>query len=194
MRKFANYTKWMLVLSGILMALVAVILFTNPLASAWSTTNVVGWLMLVAAIIDIVAFITNIDRFYAGWLLVRGVVTGLIGAMLTFRPATSLDLLMIIFGLWVIITGSVQFANSFIARSLGQREWFWPLLGGVFEIIAGGIIIIHPGLSLIAGTYVLAASLMVDAITNFVDAFKIQQGLNEINRWEKALKKLMPGA
>ena len=175
------------------MALVAVVLFMNPLTSAWSATNVVGWLMLAAAIIDIVTFIANNDRFYAGWLLIRGVVTGLIGGMLAFRPVDSMELIMIVFGLWVIITGSVQFANSFIARSLGQREWFWPMLGGIFEIIAGGVIIVYPGISLIASTYVLAISLMVDAITNFIDAFKIQQGLNEINRWEKALKKLLPG-
>ena len=193
MRKFANYTKWFLLISGVLMILVAGILFANPFTTAWSAANLVGWLMLAAAIVDIVAFVANIDRFYAGWLFIRGVATGLIGAMLTFRPVQSMDLLMTVFGLWVIITGSVQFANSFIARSLGQKEWLWPMLGGVVEIIAGGLIVCNPSLSLAASAYVLAASLLIDGIANFIDAFKIQKGLNEVKRWEKAIKKLLPG-
>jgi len=189
-KKLANYTKWMLVLSGILMIVLSCIIFTNPFTSAWSAANLAGWIMLIAGIVDVVAFIVNFDRFYAGWLLVRGLVTALIGSVFAFRPEMTMDLIMVILGIWVIISGGVQFANAFVVKAVGIRDWFWPALGGIVEIIAGVIILMNPGFSLAVSAYLIAAGLLVDGITNLVDAFRIQQGLSEAKRWEKAVKKL----
>ena len=191
MKKLINSTKWLLAAAGVLMIVVGVMIFANPLASAWSVASAVGWLLLVVAVIDIVTFAANFQRFYAGWLLVRGLATGVFGALLAFQPALSVDVMVMVFGIWIIVNGAVQFANSFVARALGQKEWLWPMIGGIVEVAAGAIMLFNTGLGLTVTAYVLAASLIVDGVVSLIDAFKIQQGINEVKKWEKAVAKLV---
>lgn len=191
MRKLANNTKWMLALSGVLMIILGIIVFSHPFKGVWSVAQLVGWLMLVAGVVDFVAFIVDIKRFFAGWLLIRGLVTAALGAFLAFRPIASLDVLTTMMGLWIIITGSVQFANSFVIKAVGQKEWYWFLIGGIIEAAAGVIVILHPVFSLLVAVYFMAAGLIVDGVINLIDAFRIQKALNEAKRWEKAVKEAL---
>lgn len=190
MKKLANNIKWMLAITGTLMIIMGVLLLAHPFTTTWSLAGVAGWLLLAVAIIDVVAFIVDFNKFYAGWLLLRGLVTGTIGVMLAFRPDLSVELLMMLFGIWVVVSGGIQFANSFIARALFQKDWYWPALGGIIEVIAGIIIVIHPGFAFTIAAYVIGISMIIDGIVNYIDAFKIQKGLSEIKHWEKAIKKL----
>lgn len=188
MKKLANNTKWMLAITGVLMVIVGIMVVMHPLAAAWTSAKIVGWFLIAMAIFEAVAFVVNFKRFYAGWLLVRALATGMVGALLAFRPLGSIELLTIIFGIWVIVDGAAQFANAFIVRSIDEKNWLWPVVGGIIEVIAGVVMLFHTGLSMIALTYAIAIAAIVDGVVMIVDAFKIQKALNEAKRWEKAIE------
>ncbi len=188
MKTLANNTKWMLALTGILMVIVGIMVMMHPLTATWTSAKIVGWFLIATAIFEAVAFVVNFKRFYAGWLLVRALATGMVGALFAFRPFASAELLTIIFGIWVIVDGAAQFANAFIVRSIDEKNWLWPVVGGIIEIIVGAFMLFHTGLSMIAVTYALAAATIADGIVMIVDAFKIQEALNEAKRWQKAIE------
>ena len=190
MRKMLNDAKWTLGLSGVLMIVVGVLLFLHPVASAWAYAMIVGWILVAAAVAEIVGFCFNTQKFYAGWLLVSAIVNALLGLMLISRPGLSYDLLVTIFGLWAVVNGASDFANSFALKAIHYGDWGWLLVGAVVEIIAGLLVIFNPLSGFLAATTVIAVGFVWRGIVNLVNACKVQAGLNKLNRFQRALAEL----
>jgi uncharacterized membrane protein HdeD (DUF308 family) len=85
-----------------------------------------------------------------GLLLVEGVVAVVVGALLLWAPAkTKVDVwqvLVVALGLYWVISGIITLIGMF----QDHTAWGWKLFVGVISIIAGGYILVYPGLSALA--------------------------------------------
>jgi uncharacterized membrane protein HdeD (DUF308 family) len=87
---------------------------------------------------------------------VAGVVIGIIS--LVFPGITALAVIILI-GIWAILTGAAEVAAAIRLRQLIDNEW-WLVASGVISILAGIIILARPG----AGAFAIAIVIGVYAI------------------------------
>jgi len=83
------------------------------------------------------------------WALVlRGLFGIAFGAIILWRPVTSIASFALAIAVWAFVSGVVQIVHSFDLRPVYQ-QWWVTLLGGVVSVLFGvAAIYYYPGLSL----------------------------------------------
>jgi uncharacterized membrane protein HdeD (DUF308 family) len=115
---------------------------------------------------------TSVDSYKQNWwmYLVGGIVTLLFGLVTVINPAVTFLSLSFFFGLFLIITGSLEFINA-LTSIRTKSLWFLNLAFGA--IIAGiGIYLIQrPKLTLATFVVYVALALLARAVIHLVEAF-----------------------
>ena len=81
-------------------------------------------------------------------LLIEGILATIVGAILLFAGATSTKVevylvLVVLLGLYWFFRGIMDLVSMFVDHT----AWGWKLFMGIIGILAGGYILVHPGLS-----------------------------------------------
>lgn len=108
-----------------------------------------------------------------GWLkpliIVMGVLTVIAGIICLVRPGTSLVVIAIFLAIGWIFEGIAAVAQAFMAdRSVGARIFF--IISGIVSIVAGLIVAIFPGSSLVLLTRFGGILLIVVGIAEVIAA------------------------
>lgn len=111
------------------------------------------------------------------WVLVRGVLTVLFGALAIFWPGITILALVILFGAYAIVDGLTAIVMG--ARRHSGRGWM--VFIGVLGVIAGLIALIWPGISALALLYVIAFWAIVTGIGSIVSGFGLSRDAG--GRW-----------
>ena len=103
-------------LMGVLTALLGLFLIAYPLATATVTTVLLGWVLIFAAITQIVFALHSqtIGRFFAKVLL--AVLYGLAGIGLAFFPMVGVSALTMMLGTLLLVYAGVEAATAFEVR------------------------------------------------------------------------------
>src|SRR6266487_765634 len=78
-----------------------------------------------------------------GLVLISGIFSALIGLFLLSWPGVSLVAIVQLVGLFWLVDGILHLVGIFS----DSRQWGWKLMGGVFGVIAGLVVLQHPLLS-----------------------------------------------
>lgn len=79
-------------------------------------------------------------KFTNGILLLGGIISLVFGVLLIARTEGTIEVIMMLVGLWWLIQGLFNLLAVFIDKS----QWGWKLLGGIFGVIAGLLVLNHP--------------------------------------------------
>ena len=75
------------------------------------------------------------------WLvLLEGIAAAIVGLFLLTAPGATLFVLIQVLGIFWLVSGSFRIVSIFIDSSM----WGWKLIGGVFGILAGIVVLQHP--------------------------------------------------
>lgn len=89
----------------------------------------------------------------ASWMLiVRGIVAVIFGIIVAVWPASTLLVIVWLFGIFAIVDGIVGIVHWIAGRT--DRS-IWVLVGSIISVIAGLIAIIWPGVTVLAMTFVI---------------------------------------
>src|SRR5215203_3560785 len=107
------------------------------------------------------------------WLvLLEGIFAAIFGILLLIAPGATLIFLVQVLGFYLLITGILRLVSIFLDRSL----WGLKLLGGIFGLIAGIVLLNHPLWSVIAIptyiVYVVGFLSIFEGIVDLVHAFQ----------------------
>ncbi|WP_227995799.1 HdeD family acid-resistance protein [Glycomyces albidus] len=98
------------------------------------------------------------------WVLARGIVTILFGALAILWPGITLIAMVILFGAYAVVDGATAIAMG-MRRHTGRAV----LIGvGVLGVVAGIIALVWPGISALALLYVIAFWAIVTGIGSIV--------------------------
>jgi uncharacterized membrane protein HdeD (DUF308 family) len=90
------------------------------------------------------------------WVLgLHGLASVVFGAMLLAWPGISVYALTIVFGVYTLATGIVEFGTAFTTQ--GKEERAWLILRGLLGITVGVLVFAWPGISALALLYVIGA-------------------------------------
>lgn len=163
---------WLLAVIGVLTTIVGFVALIYP----GPTLLVVGllfgvWLLIwgAFAIYRGVAFAGS-----AGWRVLSviiGVLGVLAGIVLIVRPGQSVLTLVLVIGIWWIITGVLEFIQG-----VAVKEYRWTnIILGLIGAVAGIIILAWPGIGLVVLVFIVGFTLIFRGILETVLAFQLRK-------------------
>ena len=79
-------------------------------------------------------------KFTQAVFLLGGIVSLVFGILLIARTQGTIEVIMLLLGLWWLIEGLFNIVAIFIDKT----QWGWKLLGGIFGVIAGLLVLNFP--------------------------------------------------
>ena len=165
-----SYLDKLFILEGILLAIIGVLFFLNPVDSFFNFTELSGIIIIVAGIIRIIrSFGTDSKMYY----ILTGIIDIIFGIIIWFNPISTTETLIIIFGVWIFIKGIYNIIIAFKIKTFGFNVM---TILSIISIILGGIVFIAP-LSVIFVlpyvTYIIGIGFLVLAVIEIYSGYKL---------------------
>ena len=127
----------------IILGLAAIIV--PPIAGLFATV-VLGWLLLVAGVVGLVATFRAREAPGFAWSLLSAVAAVAAGGLLLWNPLQGLVTLTYVLIAFFIVDGVLNIILGIVHRRELTGKWEWMLVNGVIDLILAGIIILgFPG-------------------------------------------------
>ena len=98
---------------------------------------------------------------------VFGLITLILGIIVAFRPSQSLNVIAVLLGLAMIVSGAYQVARAFDGR---ERDRMWRGISGVLFILAGLVLLRHLHLSVALIGLFIGFSWVIQGVASLVEA------------------------
>ena len=124
-----------LMMLGVALIIFGLLTLTVPFYTSIALTTIIGVLLLASGIAySIHAFF---DKKWSGFFLsiAIGIVSGIAGLLLIFRPIAGVLTLTLLLGVLLVIQGIVKIIMSFKINHM--QGWFWVLLNGIISLLLG---------------------------------------------------------
>jgi len=110
-------------LTGALALIVGLLILRDPLQSVVVFTMILGAFWLISGVVDVLGAFMGVEREGRGWDILGGVLSILFGGFLIVWTDTSLKLLVVLTGLWLIVAGVLATIAAFQLRSARIETW-----------------------------------------------------------------------
>ena len=154
---------WGIVL-GILTAILVLLFIAYPLFGATATTIFVGWMLIVAGVVDLVQALRvhTVGAFFTRLLL--GVVYGFGGVVLLLHPLWGVAVLTVALGVMLLLEAGATAVLAFQVKPVSG--WGWLLGDALITAVLGFLILAHwPASSIWAIGTLVGAAILVRGIT-----------------------------
>jgi uncharacterized membrane protein HdeD (DUF308 family) len=133
----------------------------NVAPTVWSETLVFS-LLFKRKRINMQQLIGN----FRTMLLFRGIAAIIFGILTLVWPGPSLAVLVLLFGVFAVISGITAVAAAL--RNRGEQGWGLLLFEGILGILAGVVALVWPGITALAFLFLLAAWAIITGILELV--------------------------
>lgn len=159
---------------GIVNVLAGVIAWSWPGRTLVVVAVLFGIQLIVAGVFRFVAALAAGDESGSTRVLfaLLGVLSFIVGLYAVRHVLLTLTALALLLGIYWIVSGLIEVFTALADR--GMRGRGWTVLMGVLSMIAGLIVLLYPGISLLAMTIVLGAWLVVYGVMQVVLAFRLR--------------------
>ena len=165
---------------GWVLAFGIITLAIGVLALAWPGRT----LIVVAVVFGAQLIVMGIFRFVAAFvsddlsggnrvlLALLGVLSLIIGLYAVRHILITLLALVLLLGIFWVVSGTVELFTALSHRQMQSRGW--TAFMGILSILAGIVILIYPGISLLVLAVVLSIWLLVFGVMQITLAFRIR--------------------
>ncbi len=123
---------------GVLLIIMGILALLMPEIAAFATVLTLGWLLIVAGIVEVVHSFQTRHRSGFGWKLAAGTITLILGLLILFFPIAGVATLALWIGAFIFAGGIVRVILAF--RVKPAKGWGWVLFDGILAIVIGGLI------------------------------------------------------
>jgi uncharacterized membrane protein HdeD (DUF308 family) len=123
-----------------------------------------------------------------GWVVLRGIVGILFGALALLQPGITLAALVLMFGAYALVDGIFLFVSS-IAHRDGDSNWVVLMLGGLLGIGAGLLTFFRPGMTAVALLVLIASWAIALGIASIAAAIRLRKEIT--GEWKLVLSGLL---
>jgi uncharacterized membrane protein HdeD (DUF308 family) len=163
------------IIRGVLGIIFGLIALFAPIATAFVLAIVIGAYAIVDGIFDIVEAIRHRGSSSMVFRIVLGVVSILFGIVVLVSPGMSLEILVILVGIWAIVIGILQIISSIGHRAVPNSGWVWGMIGGALAILFGVVVIIWPGTGLVSIIWIIGIWAIVWGIVFIVLGIQLRK-------------------
>ena len=171
MENLSNKNWWLVLLKGLILIVLAFVVFNNPGATLLSITLFVGIGFLVAGlVISIMSLAGKKEMDNWGWKLAEGLLDIFFGFILIANPEITAVIIPFLIGFWATFYGVLLIVSAF---STAKFSWIL-LIGGILILILGNIILFNPIIFEITLSAWIGITLLIAGIANVILSFDIK--------------------
>lgn len=163
-----SFLEKMLMVEGVLFGIIGFLFFIFPLQTIISLSTFIAILFIVVGISTI---IRSRQRDGRAFFIFNGMINILFGLVLWLYPISTIDLLIVVYGIWVLVRGAYLMFMSF--RN-GHFGWNAYTVYNAILVIFGLLVIIQPFSVLITAPYFIGAALILTAISEIYIGVKLK--------------------
>lgn len=188
MRNVAVYLKNLSIITMIAGVITGIILIAKPEQSVQFICIIFGAVLILLGIGSVISYFTKLKFTF---LAVVGVILVIIGVMVCIRYERLVSAVIFLFGLFVTISGIVDFISALDARKNNLKSWIFSIVMSVGVTILGIIVLVNPFDSAILLTRLLGLSLIIYAMLDLITLIQVRKifklktvkldGVDEIN-------------
>ncbi|NOQ97134.1 MAG: hypothetical protein GQ561_03140 [Calditrichae bacterium] len=171
MENVMNKNWWLVLLKGLVLILLAFVVFGNPGGTLMGISLFIGiGLIVTGLVISIMALAGKKEMDNWGWKLAEGLLDILFGFILIANPGITAVIIPFLIGFWATFYGILLIVSAF-----STAKFNWVLLtGGILIIILGNVILFNPVIFEITISVWIGITLLLIGIANVVLAFDIK--------------------
>ena len=163
-----------LIIAGVLGTIAGILALVFPDITLLALALIAGInLLLLGALSLVDAFSDDADtagRVFAALLGLLGIMAGLV---VMRRPGESLLAVLLVLGIWLVVTGIVDLVRAFAnARDRGLR-----LLAAAFDLVLGGLILALPDVSLKTLALLIGIAFIVRGVLSVVRGLALRRAV-----------------
>ncbi|MDO5794134.1 MAG: DUF308 domain-containing protein [Turicibacter sp.] len=163
-----SFLEKMFIVEGILFGIIGLLFFVFPLQTIISLSALIAILFIVVGISTIIRSRQRDGRVF---FIFNGIINILFGLVLWLYPISTIDLLIVVYGIWVLVRGAYLMFMSF--RN-GHFGWNAYTVYNAILVIFGVLVIFQPFSVLITAPYFIGAALILTAISEIYIGVKLK--------------------
>jgi uncharacterized membrane protein HdeD (DUF308 family) len=154
---------WVVLLQGILLIILSVYIFQNPVAVLTGISFWFGLLVLAAGLLGIIGWLAADKPEREGMSLLWSILTAAFGLLMLLHLLVTMKTLTVIFGLWMLVTGFLLVQSGW---SLGGKNSFgWiMIIAGVLSAVAAVMMVFNIGTGAVGISTLLALQVLLTGI------------------------------
>jgi uncharacterized membrane protein HdeD (DUF308 family) len=159
---------------GIITLLAGIVVLAWPGATLLVIAVLFGVQLIIAGIFRFVAAFATEDASGGTRVLLAllGVLSIIIGLWAVRHVLLTLLALIVLLGIFWVINGAIELFTALSHRGMPQRGWTAAM--GVLSVLAGIVVLIYPGESLLVLSIVLGIWLLVYGVMEMMAAFRLR--------------------
>lgn len=137
---------WLWLVRGALAILVGIVAWAWPGLTLTTLIWLVGAYIVVDGVLSVIGFFRHGDLSWGRrfLLLFWGSVQVIAGVILWFAPGVGVVTMMLIFGIWAMLTGMFLVVSAFTRDGHLMSPWIQGIIG-ILGIVVGMYLVVHPG-------------------------------------------------
>ncbi len=164
------------VFSAIISLVMGAIMIGWPMTSLEVIVRMLAVALIVVALYAILMFLVNGgERSVPS--LIGGIVLGVIGSGLFYRPDLVVNYVPIIVGVLVVLSGLSYILESITLARIGYRYWYVSLILGLLTIVLGLLLIFYPFQAAQVVTRIIGVIIIFSAISSLWIIAKISSNI-----------------
>jgi uncharacterized membrane protein HdeD (DUF308 family) len=171
-QKFTS-TKLGTIVSGVALAAMGIILFTNPQSAMLTITVMLGWVLVVMGIVSLVSALTRWSVILSTADLYAGIVELLFGILLVNIPGFFVTWIFILLGIFILVSGLNSLYGANALQALGLPSAGTAKVGAILAIVLGVLVLFSPGLFADTAMVICGIALVYCGIVRIVDGVRM---------------------
>jgi len=135
---------WVVLLQGILLIILSIYIFQNPVEVLAGISLWFGLLVLAAGVLGIIGWLAADKPEREGMSLFWSILTAALGLLMLLHLLATMKTLTVIFGLWMLVTGLLLVQSGWSLRSKHSFGWAM-VIAGVLSAVAAVMMIFNVG-------------------------------------------------
>ena len=154
---------WVVLLQGILLIILSIYIFQNPVAVLAGISLWFGLLVLAAGVLGIIAWLAADKPEREGMSLFWSILTAALGLLMLLHLLATMKTLTVIFGLWMLVTGLLLVQSGWSLRSKHSFGWAM-VIAGVLSAVAAVMMVFDIGTGAVGISTLLCLQVLLTGI------------------------------
>jgi len=154
---------WVVLLQGILLIILSIYIFQNPVEVLAGISFWFGLLVLAAGLLGIIGWLAADKPEREGMSLLWSILTAAFGLLMLLHLMVTMKTLTVIFGLWMLVTGFLLVQSGWSLRGKNSFGWIM-IIAGVLSAVAAVMMVFNIGTGAVGISTLLALQVLLTGI------------------------------
>jgi uncharacterized membrane protein HdeD (DUF308 family) len=154
---------WVVLLQGILLIILSIYIFQNPVEVLAGISFWFGLVVLATGVLGIIGWLAADKSEREGMSLFWSILTAAFGLLMLLHLLVTMKTLTVIFGLWMLLTGVLLVQSGWSLRSRNSFGWIM-VIAGVLSAVAAVMMVFNIGTGAVGISTLLGLQVLLTGI------------------------------